>query len=97
LNLRVSAIGLRPKFDLTLLAPAEGVGLEEVRTGTRQVWFDDKFHETGIYQRLPLSVGAHIPGPTILEQPDATICIEPDLEGMVDRFGNLIITRKEKA
>ncbi|MCP4072637.1 MAG: hydantoinase/oxoprolinase family protein [Hyphomicrobiales bacterium] len=96
LNLRVSAIGRRPKFDLTMLAPADGVALEDACTGTRQVWFDNAFHKTGIYQRLPLSVGTHIPGPAILEQPDATICIEPELEGRVDRFGNLIITRNQK-
>lgn len=96
LNLRVSTIGQRPKFDLTLLAPADGVALKDACTGTRQVWFDGAFHETGIYQRLPLSVGTEVPGPAILEQPDATICIEPDLTGKVDKFGNLIITRKEK-
>ena len=95
LNLRVSAIGQRPKFDLTLLAPSDGVALEDARTGTRQVWFDGTFHETGIYQRLPLSVGTEVPGPAILEQPDATVCIEPDLMGKVDKFGNLIITRKD--
>lgn len=94
LNLRVSAIGKRPKFDLTLLAPSDGVALDDACTGSRQVWFDEAFHETGIYQRLPLSVGTEIPGPAILEQPDATICIEPDLMGRVDKFGNLIITRK---
>ncbi|MFQ5625137.1 MAG: hydantoinase/oxoprolinase family protein [Methyloligellaceae bacterium] len=95
LNLRVSPIGVRPKFDLTLLAPSDGTVLEDARTGTRQVWFDGVYHKTGIYQRLPLSVGTEIPGPAILEQPDSTICIEPDLVGKVDRFGNLIITRKE--
>lgn len=96
LNLRVSAIGRRPKFDLTLLAPADGVTLEDARTDTRQVWIDGAFHETAIYDRLPLSVGVKVPGPAILEQPDTTIFIEPDLVGTVDRFGNLIITRKEK-
>ena len=97
LNLRVSAIGRRPKFDLTLLAPTDGITLEDARTGTRQVWFDNAFHKTAIYQRLPLSIGVVVSGPAILEQPDATICIEPDLEGRVDRFGNLIITRKTQA
>lgn len=96
LNLRVSVIGKRPKFDLALLAPTGNVGLDDARTGMRQVWFDGAFHETGIYQRLLLSVGTEIPGPAILEQPDSTICIEPDLRGKVDRFGNLLITRKEK-
>ena len=97
LNLRVSAIGKRPKFDLTLLAPVDGVALEDARTDTRKIWFDGAFHETGIFQRLPLSVGTEIPGPAILEQPDSTTWIEPDLTGRVDSFGNLIIAREEDA
>jgi N-methylhydantoinase A len=97
LNLRVSAIGRRPKFDLTLLAPGTDGSLEQAKTGTRQVWFDGAFHETTIYQRLPLPVGTRISGPAILEQPDSTVCIEPDLSGEVDRFGNLVITRKQQA
>jgi N-methylhydantoinase A len=96
LNLRVSALGKRPKFDLTLLAPAAGVDLAQARRGTRQVWFDGGFHETGVYERLPLSVGQVVPGPALLEQPDATIFIEPDLTGRVDHFGNLVLARKQE-
>ena len=92
LNLRTSVLGLRPKFDLTLLAPADGVTLEEMRTDTRQVWFDGAWLETAIYDRLPLSIGVTVPGPAILEQPDSTIFIEPGLRGKVDCFGNLLIT-----
>ena len=36
-----------------------------------------------------LPVGATIDGPAILEQPDATILIDPGLVGRVDRLGNL--------
>jgi len=97
LNLRVSTLGRRPKFDLKLLAPAEGSGLSESLNGSRQVWFDGAWHETSIYERLPIAVGIVIPGPAILEQPDATILIEPDLQGLVDQFGNLVITRKQEA
>jgi N-methylhydantoinase A len=38
-------------------------------------------------------VGAEIPGPAILEQPDATVVVDPGLVARVDRFGNLIIER----
>jgi len=93
LNLRTSVLGLRPKFNLTLLAPADGVTLEDMRTDTRQVWFDGAWLETAIYDRLPLSIGVTVPGPAILEQPDSTIFIEPGLRGKVDRFGNLLITK----
>ena len=94
LNLRISVLGLRPKFDLTLLAPTDGVTLEDMHTDTRLVWFDGGWHETAIYDRLPLSVGVTVSGPAILEQPDSTIFIEPGLKGKVDRFGNLIINEK---
>ena len=96
LNLRVSALGHRPKFALALLAPANGVLLEQAHVDTRPVWFDDAWHETPIYDRLPISVGVTVCGPAILEQPDTTIFIEADLKGDVDRFGNLIIARKNE-
>ena len=91
LTLKVAVIGKRPKLDLALLAP-KGGGTAPI--GKRQARFDGKFHDTAIYDRLSLPVDAVIPGPAILEQPDATTVIEPDLTARVDRFGNLIVTRK---
>jgi N-methylhydantoinase A len=97
LNLRVSVIGRRPKFDLSLLAPKVGGSREASRLGTRQVWVEGGWHEASIYERLTLPVGTDIPGPALLEQPDTTIFIEPDLTGLVDDFGNIIISRKQEA
>jgi N-methylhydantoinase A len=94
LNLRVSAVGYRPKFDLSLLAPKGDADMAAAHTGMRNVWVDNGWNETAIFDRLDLPVGAIVPGPAILEQPDATIFIEPDLQGEIDRFGNVIITRK---
>ena len=65
------------------------------RTGTRSVHFGDSWHETSIYDRLALPVGAEIPGPAILVQPDTTVLIDPGLTGRVDAFGNTIITPDE--
>ena len=93
LNLRVATIGRRQKFDLALLAPDTGATIESARSGTRRVWVDGGWCEADIYQRLGLPVGARIAGPAILEQPDTTIFIEPDLCGEVDRLGNLVIAR----
>lgn len=94
LNLRVAAIGRRKKFDLGLLVPPKEGSVEAAKRTTRQVWLDGAWHEAGIYRRLELPLGAVIPGPAILEQPDTTILIEPDLVGEVDGFGNLIVKRK---
>lgn len=95
MNLRVACIGLRPKFDLSILAPAAGLTMAAAKTGTRQIWADGAWHEATVYDRLALPVGAQVEGPAVLEQADTTIFVEPDLRGRVDDYGNLIIERKE--
>ena len=94
LNLRVSVIGIRPNFDLHLLAPDDEGSIGAAMRGTRPVWVDGGWTEATIYERLHLPVGAEIKGPALLEQPDTTIFVEPDLAGKVDEFGNLVISRK---
>ncbi|TNF63132.1 MAG: hydantoinase/oxoprolinase family protein [Rhodobacteraceae bacterium] len=94
MNLRTAVIGRRPKFDLSALAPAEGGSVEAARKGARRVHFADRWHDTAIYDRLSLPVGAVIEGPAILEQLDTTILIEPWLKGTVDPFGNVILERR---
>ncbi|MEQ8708324.1 MAG: hydantoinase/oxoprolinase family protein [Rhodospirillales bacterium] len=94
LNLRTSVIGKRPKFDLSLLAPDDGGSIEASRTGERNVFVDGEWHKAAIFDRLSLPIDAEIPGPALLEQPDTTIFIDPDLYGKVDRFGNIVISRK---
>ena len=94
LNLRVTVIGLRPKFDLSILCPSSDCSVEKAKIDFRQVWFEGKWWQTDIYNRLDLPEEQVVPGPALLEQPDTTIFIDPDLEGKVDQFGNLIISRK---
>jgi N-methylhydantoinase A len=94
MNLRSAVTGRRPKFDLSTLAPVGG-SIEGALKGRRKVHFGDAWHDTAIYKRLDLPVGAVIRGPAILEQPDTTVLIEPDLTGTVDQYGNTVITRQE--
>jgi N-methylhydantoinase A len=93
-NLRTTASGRRPPFDLAALAPGPDASLAAARRGTRPVWFDGGWHDTTIWDRLSLPVGATIEGPAILEQPDATTVVDPGLAARVDDFGNLIIARR---
>ena len=93
LNVHVALIGRRPKLDLSTLAPSGG-SLEAAKLGRRQVYFGGKWCEATVYARHALSVGASIAGPAILEQQDATIMVEPELQAHVDRFGNIIIERR---
>lgn len=93
LNLRVATVGRQPPFDLMLLAPEPGLTVEAARRGCRPVRFAGAWHDTALYARLALPVGATIDGPAILEQPDTTILVEPNMVASVDRFGNVILTR----
>ena len=92
-TLRTAAIGRRPEFDLALLAPAADAGMEKAARGTRPVWFDGGWTEAAVFARLDLPAGSVVAGPAILEQPDATIVVDPGLAARTDRFGNLIIER----
>jgi N-methylhydantoinase A len=93
LNLRTAVVGRRPRFDLSALAPVGG-SVEDARRGTRQIWVDGAWHAAAVLDRLALPAGAVVPGPAVLEQPDTTIVVEPDMTARVDPLGNLVIERK---
>lgn len=92
-NRRVTVTGLRPRFDLSLLAPASAGTLDAAHRGKRPVFHDHDWQEADVWQRLALPVGASLGGPAILEQPDTTIWLEPGMQARVDELGNLVITR----
>ena len=94
INIRTSVTGKRPRFDLATLAPTGG-SIKQAFKGTRSVHFHDRWYDTNIYDRLELPVGAIIPGPAILEQPDTTVLIEPELVGRIDDYGNTLIERSK--
>ena len=89
MSLRTAVIGRRRPIALDGLAGALTAGEPTAR---RPVWFDDGWHDTPIYQREHLPLGATLVGPAIVEQLDATTVIEPDDRAWVDALGNLEIT-----
>ena len=90
MNLRTTLIGTRPPIDLASLAPGAEASLDASRRPARRVWFGG-WTEAAIHDRLLLPVGAEITGPAVLQQPDATILVEPGQTARVDRLGNLIV------
>ena len=92
-SLRTAAIGCRPPFDLTAFAPGPDASIDKAAKGSRPVWYAGAWHETRVWSRLDLPVGAIIDAPAVLEQPDATIFIDPGLRGRVDHLGNVIVER----
>ncbi len=90
LNLRSAMIGVRPKLDLAGLAPPAGATLAAAARPARRAWFGG-WAEVPVFDRLALPAGAAVPGPAILEQPDATIVVEPGFTARVDRLGNIVL------
>lgn len=96
MNYRVAVVGRRPAFDMGAFAPVTEKTAGECLTGSRKVYAEGAWHETPLYDRLALPVGAEIAGPAILEQADTTIFVDPGLKGVVDGFGNVVISRAAK-
>ena len=94
MSLKGALIGRRPNLDLSSLRPSDQSTLESAYRGLRDLYYNGQFHQASVYDRLTLPVHARIDGPALLEQPDTTILIDPDLYGEVDSFGNLMILRK---
>ena len=92
-TLRTAAIGRRPAFDLSALAPSADATREQAARGTRPIWFGTGWHEASVWSRLDLPVGTVIEGPAVLEQPDATTIVDPGLSARVDAMGNVIVER----
>jgi N-methylhydantoinase A len=94
MNLRYARIGVRPKFDLSMLAP-QGPGSTEP-VGEQKVYHQGRWWDARRYQRLELPVGAEVSGPAILEQLDTTLWLEPGFVARVDRLGQLLIQREQE-
>ena len=98
MNFRVIVIGRRQQFNMEILGDSASdadTSAEHNAVSTRSVWTSGQHLDTPVYQRDALASGELITGPALIEQPDTTIFIDPGLVGRSDKFGNLIITRKE--
>ena len=91
MNLRYARIGVRPKFDLAVLAP-KGLG-STASLGLQRVYHAGQWWDAKRYARLDLPIGTKIQGPAILEQADTTVWLEPNFSARVDTLGNLLVEK----
>ena len=89
MNLRYARVGVRPKFDLTVLAPQTTTVNPSL--GVQRVFHAGRWWDAARHARLDLPVGTRIDGPAILEQPDTTVWLEPGFSATVDPLGNLLV------
>jgi len=88
-NMKVKAMGEYDKPPLSTL-PERLAGEPTVR---RQTLFSTgNWYDTPVFQRNSLAAGQKLTGPAIIEQMDTTTPIFPGDSGVIDAWGNLIIT-----
>ena len=60
INLRIAAIGNRPKLDLSSMASISSKSVEECQIETRLIWCDGAQVSAKVYERLDLPIGGKI-------------------------------------
>jgi len=93
-NLRLSAIGKIKKPRLRELA-ANDIDPGAAKKASRPVYFTESngYVDCPIYDRYCLGAGCVLEGPAVVEEVDATAVIHPGYQALVDKFGNLVLTR----
>lgn len=93
LSLRTAVTGVRPALSLSDYLENPATELRDACKGVRRVYADGELLDCPTYERAKLPWGAHVEGPLIIEQPDATTWLEPGFEATVTEGGNLLVER----
>ncbi|HZM65406.1 MAG TPA: hypothetical protein VFC16_03785 [Nakamurella sp.] len=90
MNLRLVATlpGARPD----LFEPVAVAGGAVV--GRREVLVDGGLVHAAVLDRTRMGRGSRVPGPAVVEFPEATCLVRPEWSGVVDDFGTLVLTRE---
>ncbi len=62
---------------------------------TTDVYFDDAYRDTPVYDRTELRPGTELSGPAIVVDDDSTVVVQPDHLATIDRYANIEINRGE--
>jgi N-methylhydantoinase A len=89
-NLRLTAIGARPKIGFPKLSGTAA----DARTGTREIHLDDVARATtcAVYRRERLTPAHTIEGPAVIEEYASTTVLFPGDAVRVAETGELIVT-----
>ncbi|WP_136601591.1 hydantoinase/oxoprolinase family protein [Salinigranum halophilum] len=74
---------------------AAGTDPSAAELDTTEVYFDDAYHETPVYDRDRLRAGNELDGPAVITEDDSTVVVQPAHVATVDRYGNIEINRGE--
>ncbi|MEM7251874.1 MAG: hydantoinase/oxoprolinase family protein [Pseudomonadota bacterium] len=92
-NVHTAVLGHRNTLPAAALNPsnADPMPAAPRAPAERDIWFEDRWHQTPVYRRECLGPEQSIRGPAVVEQLDTTIVIPPGCEASQDSLGNLFI------
>ncbi|MCY0387249.1 hydantoinase/oxoprolinase family protein [Robbsia sp. Bb-Pol-6] len=93
-SLRLVITSVTPKPELPAIA--QGVGAPQAESMVRS-FLDGAWREVPLYRRAALLAGHRFSGPAIVAQDDTTTCVLPGFDGVVDRYGNLLLEAVQAA
>ena len=91
INLRLIAMGQIEKSGSIKSASED----TEILESKREVIFNQKPHQTNVFNRQKIELNKKFNGPAIIEESTATTIIPPNYSIVKDDFGNIIITKEE--
>ena len=91
INLRLIAMGQIEKSG-SIKSAGEDTAIVESK---REVIFNQKPHQTEVFNRQKIETNKKFNGPAIIEESTATTIIPPNYNIVKDDFGNIIITKEE--
>ena len=89
-NIRAVVLGEKAKVKAQSVRPVSDIS--SAKLGSQSIFVDGNTLEAEIYRRDGLGSGSIISGPAIITEMDSTTLILPPHQGLVDDFGNIIIT-----
>ncbi|MFZ0449102.1 MAG: hydantoinase/oxoprolinase family protein, partial [Desulfatiglandaceae bacterium] len=94
MNLRVRVKGKNLPLTMEEEEPCETFNMIEGRKAVRPIYFEGSgWQDTPVYERESLSAGALVSGPCIIEETISTALIPHGFTGVIDSFGNIIMTQ----
>jgi N-methylhydantoinase A len=97
LSWRLVVTAPKPELRLQRFPARSDSRVEDALKGTRKVYFAeaDGYVDCPVYDRYRLFEGAHLEGPSIVEERESTVVIGPRAAAGTDAFLNLIMTMKK--
>jgi N-methylhydantoinase A len=94
-NISVLGIGKVPRIKLPVLSEGSNKPPEDSYKKSRKINFEGVWIDTPVYAKSKLLMNNVIEGPCIIDQLDTTTVIPPNVQGIVDRLGYIMLEEKK--